>query len=141
MRLKSKLHATCVGIESSTVSGQGRGGQRGAGVWSERVPKLHTLRCTRFTLLAREGQGDRDRGGEGVAGLVSALLCFASLSWTRTRAWTSEKLRTCWKNMHQKKYFSTMCVRFSACVCGCWTCAGRAIYTLNGFCVDRKESQ
>lgn len=79
MRLKSKLHATCVGIESSTVSGQGRGGQRGTGVWSERVPKLHTLRCTRFTLLAR----GRDRGtGEGelaLSLLCFALLCFAEL--------------------------------------------------------------
>lgn len=100
MRLKSKLHATCVGIESSTVSGQGREEQREAGVWSERVPKLHTLRCTRFTLLARDGGQGQGRGRGSWPCLCFALLCFASLSWTRTWTWTSEKLRTCWKNMH-----------------------------------------
>lgn len=95
MRLKSKLHATCVGIKSSTVSGQGRGGKEELECGVRGC--LNYIRCAAHGLLYLPETGrDRERG----AGLVSALLCFASLSWTRTRTWTSEKLRTCWKNMH-----------------------------------------
>lgn len=137
MRLKSKLHATCVGIESSTVSGQGRGGQRGAGVWSERVPKLHTLRCTRFTLLAREGQG---RGRGSWPCLCFALLCFAELD-ADADVDVGKAAHVLEKYALEEVLFHYVCVFLCVCVCGCWTCAGRAIYTLNGFCVDRKESQ
>lgn len=102
------------------------------------MPKLHTLRCTRFTLLAREGQGDRDRGG--VAGLVSALLCFAELD-ADADVDVGKAAHVLEKYALEEVLFHYVCVFLCVCVCGCWTCAGRAIYTLNGFCVDRKESQ
>lgn len=78
-------------------------------MWSERVPKLHTLRCTRFTLLAREGQG---RGSWPC--LCFALLCFAELDADVDVGKAAHVLE---KYALEEVLFHYVCVHLYVCMC------------------------
>lgn len=103
---------------------------------------LNYIRCAAHGLLylpetGGQGQG---RGRGSWPCLCFALLCFAELD-ADTDVDVGKAAHVLEKYALEEVLFHYVCVCFCACVCGCWTCAGRAIYTLNGFCVDRKESQ
>lgn len=109
----------------------GGGGERERGeVWG-----LNYIRCAAHGLLYFLG-GNRGKG----TGLVSALLYFASLCRLRAdvNVDVGKAAHVLEKYALEEVLFHS--VRVCVCVWGGGTCTGRAIYTPNDFCVDRKES-